>query len=1094
MAEIELGILIKLLRQGNGAQIAAADLKRVAQAAEQLDAEFEQLATDIDVANARLKANQTTTNVLTEKYLSLAVAGETSRAEFRQLAAEIGDAQAAEKRNLATTSSLVEEYNQLATSTGRVDAAMIAMAWQLDDSEQAIDRNIATNQRLQTELQQTATRAGHVADEFAGLGDRATTADAPVSRLTTQLSTLSTASKRAATGLSNIGIGIATALSNKAVGYLEDAARATVRFSQDSVKAFTEYDLGLRQSLTLLDEFTAQSYGNLDLQVTQLDALLRRTSTETLPAYYKALSLQSDDPESDIALASKAARAGVGELTGTLEAGLSVANAYGNEVYDLAQIYDLFFTAIDDGNITMSNLEGGISRVTSVSGELGVGLADALSMLVIMTNQGDDFNEAVDLTATLLTQLGVAGTAQSKAFQTAANTTFREFIAEGNSVADAMLLLENYTKENDIDFASFFAGDSKFHRDQLALQAGFEITGKNMQAFIDQTERMNTDAAGNLDIAASRMAGSMAGTAKEAEVAAERFSIAWGKFLAPGATALYGSGANFLNRLSGAADTAIFPALQEQLAQVETLAQLVPALQQMQDFGFFNPNAGFGADIDDRIAAAEQIHQIILSTSSNFTEYNRLIQSLPRNVLYTLGLSDDFRVIQSEGYFNQLLADLQAQQELILNATVLAQNIANYERQYGTKGGSRPDDSDFDFRLLKQREPEALAPFFDDSDFDMAALKADHAADAAARAEAASAAAAEAAALAAAEAQRLETVGFIEAFVDVKDLATRQVAAQATGDAAEITAASDEITTAMQRISLQAGLSAALAEGDATGFDALITAAVGIGTMTQEQADAQRELAQTKILYEELGEAVVNLDITPDERITIEALIADGTVTSFQGAVDELIGIYTQLSQATTITPIDTTGLTAAETKIAGLFDEEEQFALNFQIVEAGERQQQLQNLLSLTGDLDASDPTIDVEHNADTVITAFDTLNAYTFDSKTIDVYYNYPDGTPDAPGGGYRRPPDSNAMGTAYFQGGLTWVGEQGRELVALPQGSRIWSNRESEAIAGGSVTQNITLQVVDEPTARLAQAVIMDNAANALRTRLRAPRGTT
>ena len=40
-------------------------------------------------------------------------------------------------------------------------------------------------------------------------------------------------------------------------------------------------------------------------------------------------------------------------------------------------------------------------------------------------------------------------------------------------------------------------------------------------------------------------------------------------------------------------------------------------------------------------------------------------------------------------------------------------------------------------------------------------------------------------------------------------------------------------------------------------------------------------------------------------------------------------------------------------------------------------------------------------------------------------------------------------NAHGTDYFQGGLTWVGEQGRELVALPRGSRIFSNRESQQI---------------------------------------------
>lgn len=41
-------------------------------------------------------------------------------------------------------------------------------------------------------------------------------------------------------------------------------------------------------------------------------------------------------------------------------------------------------------------------------------------------------------------------------------------------------------------------------------------------------------------------------------------------------------------------------------------------------------------------------------------------------------------------------------------------------------------------------------------------------------------------------------------------------------------------------------------------------------------------------------------------------------------------------------------------------------------------------------------------------------------------------------------------NAAGTGYWRGGLTWVGEEGPELVSLPAGSAIHSNRESQAIS--------------------------------------------
>jgi TP901 family phage tail tape measure protein len=52
----------------------------------------------------------------------------------------------------------------------------------------------------------------------------------------------------------------------------------------------------------------------------------------------------------------------------------------------------------------------------------------------------------------------------------------------------------------------------------------------------------------------------------------------------------------------------------------------------------------------------------------------------------------------------------------------------------------------------------------------------------------------------------------------------------------------------------------------------------------------------------------------------------------------------------------------------------------------------------------------------------------------------------------------PGKNAAGTSYWGGGLSWVGERGRELVALPRGARVWSNTESEEMAlGGGGTIN-------------------------------------
>lgn len=45
-------------------------------------------------------------------------------------------------------------------------------------------------------------------------------------------------------------------------------------------------------------------------------------------------------------------------------------------------------------------------------------------------------------------------------------------------------------------------------------------------------------------------------------------------------------------------------------------------------------------------------------------------------------------------------------------------------------------------------------------------------------------------------------------------------------------------------------------------------------------------------------------------------------------------------------------------------------------------------------------------------------------------------------------------NAAGTSYWRGGLTWVGEEGPELVNLPRGSAVYSAQESKTMAAPTI----------------------------------------
>lgn len=62
-----------------------------------------------------------------------------------------------------------------------------------------------------------------------------------------------------------------------------------------------------------------------------------------------------------------------------------------------------------------------------------------------------------------------------------------------------------------------------------------------------------------------------------------------------------------------------------------------------------------------------------------------------------------------------------------------------------------------------------------------------------------------------------------------------------------------------------------------------------------------------------------------------------------------------------------------------------------------------------------------------------------------------------------GFNRTLGRNAQGTNYWRGGLTWVGEQGPEIIELPRGSKVYNNQDSMAMSGGKMEHTGTIKVI-------------------------------
>lgn len=93
-------------------------------------------------------------------------------------------------------------------------------------------------------------------------------------------------------------------------------------------------------------------------------------------------------------------------------------------------------------------------------------------------------------------------------------------------------------------------------------------------------------------------------------------------------------------------------------------------------------------------------------------------------------------------------------------------------------------------------------------------------------------------------------------------------------------------------------------------------------------------------------------------------------------------------------------------------------------------------------------------------VMTKWDKLKKWFADNPIIRWIKTKTEG--DEPEEKSTKKAGRNAHGTDYWHGGLTWVGEQGPEIIDLPRGSKVYSNEKSKKIMsqGQQIVQNVNI----------------------------------
>ena len=204
---------------------------------------------------------------------------------------------------------------------------------------------------------------------------------------------------------------------------------------------------------------------------------------------YQALSsgIPKEELTDFIEIAAKTATAGKTSAETAIATMASVMNAYKLSAVEAGDVADWLLTIQNKGVTTVDELGKSLANITSVAAPLGISLNDVGAALAVMTQNGKNTAESTTLLKAMISDLAKSGTQAADRFEKLAGTTFLNFIKQGNSLKDALDLLDKEGQRTGETMLDLFGGVD-------AGNGAMLLTGKNAKQFADRLKDVSNRA------------------------------------------------------------------------------------------------------------------------------------------------------------------------------------------------------------------------------------------------------------------------------------------------------------------------------------------------------------------------------------------------------------------------------------------------------------------------------------------------------------------------------------------------------------------------------------------------------------------------
>jgi TP901 family phage tail tape measure protein len=299
-----------------------------------------------------------------------------------------------------------------------------------------------------------------------------------------------------------------------------------------SAKTFVDFDKGIREVYTLLPDASQALRDQLAEDVKGISTEYGQELGTVTQSFYDSISAGVDPAQARafVEEAAKLATAGATDISVATDGLTGVVNAYGAANLSAAQASDILFGTVKAGKTTIDELASKVANVTPIASELGIGFDQVGAAFASVTATTGNTAEASTQLRAILSELSKDGQKAFKNFADATGTSFREFIANGGTLGDALVELEAYAAESGKSLGDMFGSVE-------AGGAALILAGDGAAKFNDSLGSIQ-DGAGSTQAAYEEMEESLAVQLDKVKASLSVAALNIGTAIAPALTGL----------------------------------------------------------------------------------------------------------------------------------------------------------------------------------------------------------------------------------------------------------------------------------------------------------------------------------------------------------------------------------------------------------------------------------------------------------------------------------------------------------------------------------------------------------------------------